>query len=187
MVRFFNAEMQFLPLFIYVVAYTMALFVAMPFHEFAHAFAAKKEGDYTATALKRCTLKAISHIDISGLICLFFFGFGWAKPVPVDERNFKRGKLSKFIVSIAGIATNLILGVVFMFVYVLIFKINPNFYNSSLYGQLLYNFLNLSISLNFSLAFFNLLPIHPLDGFKIVETFSKWNSPVVEYLRRYSS
>lgn len=179
-------DMEFLSLLIYLVAYVMALFIAMPFHEFAHAFVAKKEGDYTATALKRCTLAPLAHVDIRGLICLFIFGFGWAKPVPVDERNFKRGKLSKFLVSIAGIVTNLILGIFFIFIFILIFKLKPDFYTSSLYGDLLYNFLTLSISLNFSLAFFNLLPIHPLDGFRIIETFAKWDSPVVDFLKKYS-
>ena len=185
MVGFYNYN-QFLDLLIYLVAYIMALFVAMPFHEFAHAYVAKKEGDYTATALKRCTLAPLAHVDIKGLIFLFLFRFGWAKPVPVDERNFKRGKLSKFLVSIAGIVTNLLLGVLFLFIYVLIFKYKTGFFNASLYGRLLNDFLTLSVSLNFSLAFFNLLPIHPLDGFKIVETCSKWNSPVVEFLEKYS-
>lgn len=186
MIGFYNYNQEFLALLIYLIAYVMALFVAMPFHEFAHAYAAKREGDYTATALKRCTLAPLAHVDIKGLICLFLFRFGWAKPVPVDERNFKRGKLSKFLVSIAGITANLILGVFFIFVYVLIFKLRPTFYSSTLYGKLVYEFLTLSISLNFSLAFFNLIPIHPLDGFKLVETFAKWNSPVVDFLRRYS-
>jgi Zn-dependent protease len=170
----------------YILAYVMALFVAMPFHEFAHAFAAKREGDYTAVALKRYTLAPLAHIDIKGLVFLLFFRFGWAKPVPVDSRNFKRGNLSKFLVSIAGIVTNLALGTIFLFIYFLIFKISPNLYTSNLYGELLYLFLQLSVTLNFSLAFFNLLPIYPLDGYKIVESILKWDSKVVEFLKNYS-
>ena len=186
MITFFNSQTDMLSLLIYAVAYIMALFVAMPFHEFAHAFVAKKEGDYTATALRRCTLAPHAHIDMKGFVCLMLLGFGWAKPVPVDERNFKRGKLSKFLVSIAGIVTNLLLGVVFIFIYVLIHKLKPELYSFGIYGRLVKEFLMLSISLNFSLAFFNLLPIYPLDGFKIIETFAKWDSPIIDFLEKYS-
>ncbi len=172
--------------FIYLFAYIMALMVAVSFHEFSHAFVAKKEGDYTAVALKRYTLAPHAHFDIKGLICMLLFGFGWAKPVPVDSRNFKRGKKSKLLVAIAGIITNLILGIIFCFIYVLIFKIDSNFYSSNLYGQVLYQFLNYSILLNFSLAFFNIIPIYPLDGFQVVKTLSKPNNSVVEFLKKYS-
>lgn len=183
---FGETKTELLSLVIYGVAYIMALFIAMPFHEFAHAWVAKKEGDYTATALKRCTLAPHAHIDPIGFLFLVFAGFGWAKPVPIDARNFKRGKLSKFLVAIAGIVMNLILGTVFLFIYVLIIKIDANFYTSCLYGQLLKEFLNLSVVLNYALAFFNLLPIYPLDGFRIVETFSKYDNAFLAFMRRNS-
>lgn len=186
MVTLFNSNAEFLYILMFIVAYVMALFVAMPFHEFAHAFAAKHEGDYTAVALRRYTLAPLSHIDIKGLLFLLFFRFGWAKPVPIDSRNFKRGKVSSFLVSIAGIVTNIALGTIFLFIYYLIYKIAPNFYTSCLYGELLYLFLQLSVTLNFSLAFFNLLPVYPLDGYKIVESILKWDSKVVEFLKTYS-
>lgn len=171
----------------YGIAYVMALFVAMPFHEFAHAFVAKKEGDYTAVALRRYTLAPLSHIDVKGLICLLLFGFGWAKPVPVDERNFKRGRISKFLVSIAGIVTNLILGIMFLFLYYLILKLFPSFYLSCYYGSLVQMFLSLSVSLNFAFAFFNLIPIYPLDGFRIVESFTGWNNKFIAFMKKYST
>lgn len=171
---------------IYGIAYIMALFVAMPFHEFAHAYVAKKEGDYTAVALKRCTLAPLAHIDVKGLIFLLLFGFGWAKPVPVDERNFKRGKLSKFLVAIAGIVTNLILGTIFLFLYYLIYKLFPNFYSSGMYGLLVRTFLSLSVSLNFGFAFFNVLPIYPLDGFRIIEAFTGNDNGFVSFMKQYS-
>ena len=168
------------------VATIMALAIAAPFHEFAHAYAAKREGDYTAVALKRYTLCAHAHFDVFGFICLFLCGFGWAKPVPVDSRNFKRGKKSEFIVSIAGILTNLILGIVFMFLFYLIQKLSPNFYFESNFGLLLYYFLNISVSLNFMLAFFNLLPIYPLDGYRIIDSFSKTDNAFLKFMRSYS-
>ena len=185
MLYLWNGSFDFTYLLLYVLAYFMALFVAMPFHEFAHAFAAKREGDYTAVAYKRYTLAPLSHIDIKGLLCLLFFGFGWAKPVPIDERNFKHGKRSKFLVAIAGILTNLILGTLFLFIYVLIYKISPDFYSSNLYGNLLYYFLNISVSLNFFLAFFNQLPLYPFDGFRVIESFTSDNK-FVSFMRRYS-
>lgn len=182
----FNGKLNLIYIFIYIFAYVMALAVAMPFHEFAHAFAAKTQGDYTAVAYKRYTLAPHAHIDAKGLLFLILFGFGWARPVPVDERNFKHGKRSKFLVAIAGIIANLILGIFFLFMYVLIYKISPNFYISSYYGMLVETFLYISASLNFALAFFNLLPIYPLDGFRIIQSLTKPDNKFIEFMSRYS-
>lgn len=182
----FGDYSNFIYVLISLLAFIMALFVAMPFHEFAHAAAARHEGDYTAVAYKRYTLAPLAHIDVKGLLMLLLFGFGWAKPVPVDERNFKRGKKSKFLVAIAGILMNLALGVAFTFIYVLIFKIAPNFYTATYYGVLVEEFLWISISLNFSLAFFNLIPIYPLDGFRIIQSFTKPDNAFVNFMSRYS-
>ena len=81
-------------LLIVIIATVMAVFVAAPFHEFAHAFAAKREGDYTAVACGRYTLAPLAHFDWQGFLMLMIFRFGWAKPVPVDSRNFKNGRKS---------------------------------------------------------------------------------------------
>ena len=172
---------------IMLIAVVMAIFVAMPAHEFAHALAAKLEGDYTAVALKRYTLAPHAHFDIEGFIFLLLFGFGWARPVPVDPRNYKHGRKSQFKVAIAGILTNIVLGILFLFVYLLIFKLSPTFYNSTFYGKLLYEFLNFSISLNFMLAFFNIMPIYPLDGYKIVESFCKYENGFLRVMKKYST
>ena len=170
-----------------LIATLMALCVAMPFHEFAHAFAAKREGDYTAVVSRRYTLAPHAHFDAIGFICLFFFGFGWAKPVPIDSRNFKRGKLSHFLVSIAGIATNLILGTLFLFIHSLLIKLIPNILSNTIYGNLLVNFLTISVSLNFMLAFFNLLPIYPLDGYRLIESCCTTDNMFLQFMRRYST
>ena len=82
MFTLFSGSTSLVYILLYFVAYIMALFVAMPFHEFAHAFAAKREGDYTAVAYKRYTLAPLAHVDFSGMLFLLLFGFGWAKPVP---------------------------------------------------------------------------------------------------------
>ena len=172
--------------FISIIALVMALFVAMPVHEFAHAFAAKREGDLTAVAHRRYTLAFHSHFDWKGFLFLFLFRYGWAKPVPVDPRNFKRGRKSQFMVSIAGILANLILGTFFLFVFLLILKINPEFFVDNYYGFLLYEFLNISVSINFMLALFNLLPLYPHDGYKIVDSFCRYDNKFLAVMKEYS-
>ena len=172
--------------FIAIIATLMAICVAMPFHEFAHAHAAKKEGDYTAVAQRRYTLAPHAHFDWQGFLFLFFFRFGWAKPVPVDSRNFKRGRFSQLHVAIAGILTNILLGAIFLFIYMLIIKVAPEFYGSSFYGRLLYQFLTTSVSLNFMLAFFNLLPIYPLDGYRIVDSFCRFENGFLRFMKNYA-
>lgn len=183
-----NAQMNYSFTYglIYIIATLMALFVAMPFHEFAHAAAAKHEGDYTAVAYRRYTLAFHRHFDVRGFIFLFLFRFGWAKPVPVDERNFKRGRKSKFIVSVAGILTNFILGTLFLFLFLFIYRFFPSVYDIPYFGLLLSEFLYISVSFNFMLAFFNLLPIYPLDGYKIVESFVRYDNKFLDFMKRYS-
>ena len=169
-----------------LIAMAMALFIAMPFHEFAHAAAAKHEGDFTAVAYRRYTLALHKHFDLKGFIFLLLFRFGWAKPVPVDERNFKRGRKSKFIVSSAGIIMNLILGTFFLFMFFFLYRFFPAVYEIEYFGYLLYQFLQIAYSLNFMLAFFNLLPIYPLDGFKICESFCRYDNKFVDFMKRNS-
>lgn len=172
--------------FVILIAMLMAIFVAMPVHEFAHAFAAKCEGDYTAVAHKRLTLAPLAHFDWKGFLFLFLFGFGWAKPVPVDSRNFKNGRKSQFKVAIAGVLSNIILAILFLFVYMLIYKVYPELYISSFYGELLFEFLSYSISLNFMLAFFNILPIYPLDGYKVIDSFCRYENGFLRFMRNNS-
>ena len=181
-----NVQSGLLDILLAILALLMAMCVAIPAHEFAHAFAAKCEGDYTAVVCKRYTLAPHAHFDLKGFFFLFLFGFGWAKPVPVDSRNFKHGRKSQFRVSIAGICANLLLAVVFLFLYVLIYKINPNFYFSGVYGTLVYQFLNASVSINFMLAFFNILPLYPLDGYKMIDSFSRYENKFLEFVKSYS-
>ncbi len=182
----YQVDYNFLYSFAYILATVMALFVAMPFHEFAHAAAAKREGDYTAVAYRRYTLAFHRHFDWKGFLFLFLFRFGWAKPVPVDERNYKRGKLSKFMVAIAGVAVNFVLGAVFLFIYYLIYRVCPSVYEIPFYGILLQEFLLISVSLNFMMTFMNLLPIYPLDGFRILDSVCKYDNKFLDFMRRYS-
>ena len=186
MTLFGFANSGFIYILLCLVGFFMALFVAMPVHEFAHAYTAKKEGDYTAYYMKRCTLAPFAHIDAKGLIFMILFGFGWAKAVPVDSRNFKRGKKSAFLVSIAGILANLILGTLFLFIYHLLYRFFPQIFDVPIYGFLLEVFLLYSYSLNFALAFFNILPIYPLDGYHVIESLSKTQNGYLQFVKRYS-
>lgn len=140
-------------------------------HEIAHGFAAYLSGDDTAKKLGRLSLNPVKHIDPLGLLLPLFliisgsgFVIGWAKPVPVDYRKFKNGRVGEFIVSVAGIATNLILA----FTGALLIKY--------LYPQIAelhaFKYVAYFISINLILAIFNLIPVPPLDGSKILASFA---------------
>lgn len=177
-----------LNIFLYALAMFSALCIAIPVHEWAHAYVAYKQGDCTAKTMGRMTLAPFVHFDLWGALCLFFLGFGWAKPVPVDFRNLKNGKKSNFLVCIAGILANLTTGIIFIIISCAIHTFFPDFATAwGFYGYTLDIFLYSVISLNFALAFFNILPLYPLDGFRIVENFSKPNNRFVHFMRKYST
>ena len=170
-----------------LIAFMSALFICMPAHEFAHAHAAYKEGDLTAKTLGRYTLAPFAHIDFKGLLLLLFFGIGFAKPVPIDKRNFKRGWKSEVRVSVAGVLTNLVIGVVGCLIYSAIVNFCPElFVNYGFLSSLYYYFIIYIINLNFMFAFFNLLPIYPLDGFRVVEAVSKTENAYIRFMKIYS-
>ena len=155
-----------------------ALIVAVPalicitVHELAHGYTAYKLGDNTAKEMGRLTLNPIKHIDIVGLAMILLVGFGWAKPVPVDMRNFKHPKAYMAVTAFAGPLSNLILAVIvtFIFLFVMPYESFNNFlYDFSFGSPSLVNLIIFRmILLNLMLAVFNLLPIPPLDGSKVV-------------------
>ncbi|MEM2175586.1 MAG: site-2 protease family protein [Candidatus Micrarchaeia archaeon] len=134
-----------------------AILFGLSFHEFMHAYVAYKLGDPTAKFAGRLTLNPLKHLDLIGTIALFFFRIGWAKPVPINPYNFSDMKKGVILTSLAGPAANFFLAMVFGILYRLI---NPTslFFNLFLTSFVIYNLI---------LAFFNLLPIPPLDGSKI--------------------
>lgn len=139
------------------------ILIALTFHEFAHGLAAYAMGDDTAKNAGRLSLDPMKHIDPIGFIMLFIMRFGWAKPVPINENNFKHERLGLFFVSIAGITMNLILALIFQ----MVLFFTADIVQLSAYVDVMRGI----VWINIMLAAFNLLPIPPLDGSKIIYTF----------------
>ena len=166
----------------------LCVFLVLPFHEWAHAWVASLLGDKAIKYRGRLSLNPLSHIDYMGALCLLLFGFGWAKPVPVDPRNFKNPKWGMAIVSIAGPLANIVAAMAGGFIFYGVAYLAPVFANETLVGEYLTLFLAYYIAINCSLAVFNLLPIPPLDGSKILFAFlpDKWVYKIYQYQRVFS-
>ena len=154
--------------------------IALTFHEFAHAWAANKLGDDTPRAQGRLNLNPLSHIDPMGFAFLIVAGFGWGKPVQINPRNFN-GKYSlskaEAIVSAAGPIMNFILAFVFLIIYYLLFSVTNVLSGLSAQWQLIiYQLVLYTISINIGLGVFNLIPLPPLDGSKILMHFLPYNA-----------
>ena len=143
-----------------------AILLALTFHEFAHGKAAYKLGDDTAKNEGRLTLNPISHLDLIGTAMLFFAGIGWAKPVPVNPYNFRNPRRDLLIVSAAGPAANLVLAFISGLIFRMMFS--PEFQPLANTEGIIYYMLYMSVRINIVLAFFNLIPLPPLDGSKIM-------------------
>lgn len=159
----------------YVIAAILSslfvIFLILPLHEFAHGFVAKKLGDPTAKWEGRLTLNPLASVDPMGSLCLLLFGFGWAKPVPVDSRYFKKPKRDMAIVAAAGPVSNFLAALVGALLLVPASAYLGLQSSSNMFIAFLLSFLNSYIAINISLAAFNLLPIPPLDGSRIVAAF----------------
>lgn len=147
------------------------LLIAFPVHELAHALTAYKLGDPTAKYAGRLTLNPFKHMDLIGTLCLVLFRFGWAKPVPVDPRNFKNPRAGMAIVSLAGPLSNLILAFLSLICRDLMNLIPLTNTVSLNIVSIIYTFFYYAAWINISLCIFNLIPIPPLDGEKILSFF----------------
>jgi Zn-dependent protease len=139
------------------------LLYAVIFHELAHGWVAYRMGDPTAKSMGRLSLNPLKHLDPMGTLMLFLFGFGWAKPVPVNFNLLRNRRKGMILVSAAGIITNMLLAFCALFLYRLL-SLPP----SGIAAQLLYYFARINIIL----AAFNLIPLPPLDGSKILLGFA---------------
>ena len=148
--------------------------VAITFHEFAHGFVAYKLGDNTAKDEGRLSLNPLDHLDPIGTLMLLFAGFGWGKPVHVNPRNYTR-KISmekgEALVSAAGPIMNILLAIIFTLIYFAVKKYASIAFLSSTVGGIILLLIVSIISTNIGLGVFNLIPLPPLDGSKIIMPF----------------
>jgi len=166
----------------------MAVLVALTIHEFSHAYAAHKLGDNTAMYLGRLTLNPLKHIDPIGAIFMVLFRFGWAKPVPINARNFRNPKRDFAISALAGPLSNVLTAFIVMPIFLLFFKLYVGAVGTG-YEPLLYNtcfFLSRFVGLNVGLGVFNLIPIPPFDGSRILNIIlpAKLYFKVMKYERQ---
>lgn len=171
--------------FLFIIASFIAVAVVLSLHEFAHAFVAYKCGDVTPKLNGRLTINPIAHFDLLGLLMFTFAGFGWAKPVPINPYNFRHYKRGLGFTAVAGVVMNYITAFLFYPVYLLILRFvnlpwEPvNFFLSTL-PLLMYSY---------SLAFcvFNLIPLPPLDGWRVVEAVNHKRGRVFRFFQRYGN
>ena len=152
--------------------------IAITFHEFAHAYVATKLGDDTPRLQDRLNLNPFSHIDPVGFILLLFVGFGWGKPVEINPRNFDRKyseEAGNAIVAFAGPLMNFILSLIFTLIYCAIFKFAGSFVLTQA-GEIVMTIVQYTILVNVGLGIFNLIPLPPLDGSKILVKFLPYNA-----------
>lgn len=172
-----------------LIAFLLAVYFAIVPHEIAHGLAAKWNGDLTAQVNGRLTLNPVAHFDPIGFVMLLVMGFGYAKPVPVNPYNFKVPRRGLFMTAIAGVTYNFAAMVVGCLFYALFLKIGS--FGDSAVGEYFYAFFlwffQLTASINVMLLLFNIIPLGPLDGFKIIEAYARRDNKFIDFLRRYGN
>lgn len=161
--------------------------IAITFHEFAHAYAADKLGDDTPRMQGRLTLNPLAHLDPVGSLLLLVAGFGWGKPVEVNPRNYNRTmsmEKADAIVSIAGPLMNFVLSIVFTIILCLVLKFTGTTLDGIYAGSMdqtlsiIIEMIFYTVTINVGLGVFNLIPLPPLDGSKIIKPFLPYNAKV---------
>lgn len=160
---------------LYILEMVLVVF-AIVLHEMAHAYMSHFLGDPTPKETGRLTPNPLKHIDIFGLICMLLFRIGWAKPVMINSEYYKNRRVGTFLVALAGPLMNFILAVISMLVAVLLVKFATGFVVGNTLGEILFYLLQYFAMINISLGIFNLIPIPPLDGSRIVGSFLSANA-----------
>ena len=159
-----NGGYGWFELLVSIVGYIVLVLVMLPVHELAHAWVATKLGDGTPRWHGRLTFNPFAHLDLWGTLMLVFFGFGYAKPVPVNPRNFRNPRRDMALVALAGPISNLLMSVLVLLFFRLLVFLIPE---SSTVLMIAATLVNIVAQINIGLAVFNLLPIPPLDGSRI--------------------
>ena len=153
----------------YILILAFCVLFSLSVHEFSHGLAPYAVGDKTAKYSGRLSLNPLAHLDPFGAICLFLFGFGWAKPVPVNPWNFKNKKGGMILTALAGPFSNFLLAFIAMVIYTLLGGLR---FSSASFGftlaSVFYELAYYMIMINLGLGLFNLIPIPPLDGSKVL-------------------
>ncbi len=178
--------------FIWILLTFPVVLISLVIHELAHGWMAKKLGDPTAKYMRRLTLNPLSHLDPLGTVSMLFFGIGWAKPVPIDPRYFKKPKKGMALVGLAGPLSNLILAfiaallrrITIVGINAIILSASPSvgLFNTLLVVEMFFEIFEF---MNISLAVFNLIPVPPFDGSRIFYSFlpAKLYFAVMKYER----
>ena len=161
-----GANINYLTVIINLLSSIAVVFLTMPVHEFAHAFVADKLGDPTPRYTGRLTINPFKHIDYTGAAFIILFGFGWAKPVQVNTRYFNNPKRDMAITALAGPVSNILMSFILLIIrntFLLIPGVS--------YYSMISLFLTFIAEINVYLAVFNLIPVPPLDGSRLLSAF----------------
>lgn len=180
-------NVSFFTVIAYLLSTFVVIFIGSPIHEYAHAMVAVKLGDPTPKNLGRTRLNPIAHIDWVGALLILLFGFGYAKPVQVNIYNFRKPKRDMALVALAGPLSNIVMAFVFYALGSLMIVVVPGISKASI-GSYVLLFLSYVVQINISLAVFNLIPIPPLDGSRLLSALLSDRNyyKIMQYERYFS-